>query len=998
MKKPLIGLAVLCAAVGTQADLLLSERFDYPDGSLTNVSGGKWTLHSGNRAGLFVRNGAVELDSLTSVLTDDVNAALAGGPFQPGGGASLYARFSVKLVALPTGAGNYFAHFRDAGTGYRCRVFATTSGAAAGKYRLGIANSGSSCVTFPVDLSLHTARLAVMRYEIGAGVSTLWVEPAAETDLSVIAQDEALPIGVVSFALRQSWSSGAGAGKVVLDDLFVATSFAEVMAATGPPIITRQPVSQSVLAGSDVSFSVSAFGAAPLSYQWEFNQEPMAGVTGPSLSLSKVDDTRAGKYRVVISNAVGSATSQEAELSVTATVEPPSIVKQPVSQTVPEGADATFLVEATGTDPLSYQWRHSGTNLPGGTNATLTLIRVTLAEGGEYRVNVGNAAGRAISDVAVLTVQPAPAPALTNIAYLHTLLDPATYAPTDTTSLFTVEGIVTTHANLTSGANALFYAQDDTGGIAVFWRGGGSRVPHAGDRVRVTAPLTHYNGLLELSPDISNLEHKVSVVSSNNPLPLPTPLDLSGFSWPDPAMVEPLEGSYIALSNVFLDLSSLTFPSGKTVNLADGSGNTFVLFSSAYTDLPGQVKPTAAVTLLGVLGQYDASSPYTEGYQIIPSRFADVLAVAKAPAIRWTNVLANLVRPGDALTNTYDEHGLRPGEQLTMTVWVNDPEGRIVTVRPVTEDLPPSASWEFTSTTGAEVSGTFAIRPTVAASGRHYTVSLLAWNDVATNTAIWSVYVPTRAEQQVAITEFLANPTGNAEAPHYNPLRRETPAVQNPILWDEYVELANLSDTDLNLEGWTMADAVKVRHIFRGAMMLLSSNAVVVYGGPLNEFPPGLDVPAEPASEGTACLALNNSGSETILVRNASGNLVARVFYNGADLSNEGSLTRYPDINGPFVPQTSVSTNHISPGRQFDGRLFSEPVFPTRIGSLTATLAANGAVVLTWAADGGRTYTIWSAENVAGPYTVLSTGLTTGHYSLQGLSAFKARFYRLSSP
>jgi hypothetical protein len=334
-----------------------------------------------------------------------------------------------------------------------------------------------------------------------------------------------------------------------------------------------------------------------------------------------------------------------------------------------------------------------------------------------------------------------------------------------------------------------------------------------------------------------------------------------------------------------------------------------------------------------------------------------------------------------------------------MTVKVSDPEGRVVTVRPVMAGLPPTAQWNLAATSGEEVTGAFLMEATAAEAGNQYQVSLQAWNNVATNTANWSIYVPTAAEQQVIITEFLANPTADPGAAHYNPLRRDPPVAQNIAVADEFIELANLSDTDVDLEGWMIADAVRVRHKFYYPVMLLSSNAVVVYGGPLDEFPPNLDVPAEPASESAAGLALNNSGSETITVRNAASNLVARLVYYGADLSDSGSLTRYPDADGAFVAQSSVSALAVSPGRQYDGRLFSEPALaPARIRNFAASLGAGGAVVLSWDAQVGRTYTVWSASQVSGPFTKLATDQTIGRYVDNALGGARTRFYRLSTP
>src|SRR5205085_2816940 len=83
------------------------------------------------------------------------------------------------------------------------------------------------------------------------------------------------------------------------------------------PSITTQPVSQTVSAGANVSFSVAADGTAPLSYQWLKNGSPINGANAPTLSLSNVQATDAGGYSVVVSNGVGTATSNTATLNVT---------------------------------------------------------------------------------------------------------------------------------------------------------------------------------------------------------------------------------------------------------------------------------------------------------------------------------------------------------------------------------------------------------------------------------------------------------------------------------------------------------------------------------------------------------------------------------------------------------------------------------------------------------------------------------------------------------
>jgi len=84
--------------------------------------------------------------------------------------------------------------------------------------------------------------------------------------------------------------------------------------------------------------------------------------------------SQGGSYTVVVANSVNSVTSSAAVLTVNPAPVAPSITQQPVSQTVTAGANVTLSVTATGTAPLTYQWRKDGQNIAGATSASLTLI------------------------------------------------------------------------------------------------------------------------------------------------------------------------------------------------------------------------------------------------------------------------------------------------------------------------------------------------------------------------------------------------------------------------------------------------------------------------------------------------------------------------------------------------------------------------------------------------------------------------------------------------
>lgn len=83
-----------------------------------------------------------------------------------------------------------------------------------------------------------------------------------------------------------------------------------------PPTITTHPQSQTVLAGSDVSFSVEATGTQPLSYRWRRNGATIPGRTMSVLVLTNVIEADAGTYSVVVSNSVDSRISSNAVLTV----------------------------------------------------------------------------------------------------------------------------------------------------------------------------------------------------------------------------------------------------------------------------------------------------------------------------------------------------------------------------------------------------------------------------------------------------------------------------------------------------------------------------------------------------------------------------------------------------------------------------------------------------------------------------------------------------------
>jgi hypothetical protein len=180
----------------------------------------------------------------------------------------------------------------------------------------------------------------------------------------------------------------------------ITSDTATLTVINGAPSITQQPESQTVCEGDEVAFTVTAAGGA-LGYQWRVGSQEIDGATDSVYTIASVTVDDVGSYDVVVTNACGAETSDAATLVVD---EWPWFEQQPTDQSGCVGDAATFSVVAKGTEPLSYQWRKNGENIPSATGDAYTIDPLALEDAGYYDVVVTNTCGSVISDAAVLTV------------------------------------------------------------------------------------------------------------------------------------------------------------------------------------------------------------------------------------------------------------------------------------------------------------------------------------------------------------------------------------------------------------------------------------------------------------------------------------------------------------------------------------------------------------------------------------------------------------------
>jgi uncharacterized repeat protein (TIGR02543 family) len=165
------------------------------------------------------------------------------------------------------------------------------------------------------------------------------------------------------------------------------------------PQVTASPSSVTVNQGTSATFSVTAAGTAPFSYQWRKNGADLVGATAATLTLNNLQPADAGDYTVVVSNEAGTVTSDAATLTV---LVPPAITAQPLGANLYLGDAITLVVTATGSGPLSYQWKKDGVDVAGANGASLVLNPVLAANAGSYTVVISNAAGSVTSNAAVV--------------------------------------------------------------------------------------------------------------------------------------------------------------------------------------------------------------------------------------------------------------------------------------------------------------------------------------------------------------------------------------------------------------------------------------------------------------------------------------------------------------------------------------------------------------------------------------------------------------------
>ena len=157
------------------------------------------------------------------------------------------------------------------------------------------------------------------------------------------------------------------------------------------PVIQNELMNRTVCLNASTTFQIEATGAT--SFQWQFNNQNIIGATNASYTISQVTEAQVGSYRVIVSNASGSVTSNSAAVSLFA---PISVSMSSTSVACFGGINGTATVAASnGLAPYSFVWSN------GASGSTISNLAA-----GNYTVTVTDANGCTATNNVTVT-QPA---------------------------------------------------------------------------------------------------------------------------------------------------------------------------------------------------------------------------------------------------------------------------------------------------------------------------------------------------------------------------------------------------------------------------------------------------------------------------------------------------------------------------------------------------------------------------------------------------------------
>jgi len=167
--------------------------------------------------------------------------------------------------------------------------------------------------------------------------------------------------------------------------------------------------------------------------------------------------------------------------------------------------------------------------------------------------------------------------------------------------------------------------QDSTGGVAIYDPVFYSSVK-IGDLVTISGMVTQFNGLTELK-DVTILEHTV-----HSPSIEPQVITCQDIATEGTNGIEKFEGKLVRINNITVNTCDWNVTgSGVNYTITDNTGSCEIRIDKD-TNIANTPAPTGSFDVIGVVAQYDYSSPFTQGYQLMP-RFIEDIMIYSGPRL-----------------------------------------------------------------------------------------------------------------------------------------------------------------------------------------------------------------------------------------------------------------------------------------------------------------------------------------------------------------------------
>ena len=197
---------------------------------------------------------------------------------------------------------------------------------------------------------------------------------------------------------------------------FSMLDFGSVIITAGPPGVQSLIISNPgtvVLAFTGPGFQITGINSGAFTFVSAPAITPLAPGASRTIQIS-FSPAVIGLHTAILSITTNDPAQPLREIALRGTGVPPEIqiAVQPAPQTVNPGATATFTITATGTPPLSYQWKKDGATLSDGgrlsgtQTAALQITLAAFADAGYYACEVRNPSGSLLSNPARLVINP----------------------------------------------------------------------------------------------------------------------------------------------------------------------------------------------------------------------------------------------------------------------------------------------------------------------------------------------------------------------------------------------------------------------------------------------------------------------------------------------------------------------------------------------------------------------------------------------------------------